>query len=190
MRKVTIKHQHSTHLAKSQENNYVTPTSFPCFRCVSYRISKVLRRHNVKTFLEPSIKFFEVFPYTKVPCYCHLVYIRETGQSIKTCLDKHKRYSKSGNVSFSAVTEHYLETDFIIWEETPLVDSVRFLIYPSASECPKVFACSVVHMSSYRNLVPSLFSWSCPLFPSLFESWILKFYLTIFNCCSLFRIGF
>ncbi|GJQ75534.1 hypothetical protein Trydic_g17619 [Trypoxylus dichotomus] len=59
----------------------------------------------------------------KIPCSCGLIYISETGRSVKTHTKEHKRCLKSGHVSSSAVAEYHIRTGHnILFEETSIIE--------------------------------------------------------------------
>lgn len=90
---------------------------------VTDKIGRILKKENIKTVFKPLAKIKDILPSPKdkfsslnskgvykIPCSCGLVYIGETGRSVKTRLTEHERCIRTGHFSNSAVAEHQLET--------------------------------------------------------------------------------
>ncbi|XP_024882522.1 uncharacterized protein LOC112461499 [Temnothorax curvispinosus] len=111
------------HEEKEKEREKFQMAFLPYLQGTTERISRILRRHNIKVISKPQRKIFQLLPNPKdqrprletpgvykIPCSCGKVYIGETGRKISTRIKEHQRCTKYGHFSQSALAEHWMET--------------------------------------------------------------------------------
>ncbi|XP_076659914.1 uncharacterized protein LOC143363201 [Halictus rubicundus] len=120
-RLVKPKDNRTTH----NNENYRT-TFLPYVQGTTDRISRILKKHNIKTIFTSHTKIGQILTSPKdpqprlstpgvykIPCSCGKVYIGETGRSVSTRVKEHERCARLGYFQ-SAVAEHQLTTGHTI----------------------------------------------------------------------------
>ena len=115
-------------------NGYV---SLPYIKGCSERISRVLKRFNIKSHYKPINKLINIFGLPKdpveqnkkcgvvyeVPCSeCNKVYVGQTGNSLDTRLKQHQAACRLFQTDKSALAQHAIEADHRIgWSNAKVV---------------------------------------------------------------------
>ena len=113
-------------------------TSIPYIQVVSDKIQRVLNEVGVKVAMKPHLKIRKLLPSLKdlldnnekyclvyqVPCRdCSFVYIGQMKRDLKSRLDEHKRVIKNQRPHLSALCEHSITKDHIIfWTEAKILE--------------------------------------------------------------------
>ena len=111
--------------------------SLPYIKGCSERISRVLKRFNIKSHFKPLNKLSKIFGLPKdpveqnkkcgvvyeVPCGdCDKVYVGQTGNSLETRLKQHQAACRSFQIDKSALAEHSVQADHRInWSDAKVV---------------------------------------------------------------------
>lgn len=98
------------------------------------KISKILRRHQIKTIFKPHRKLHSFMRpiksqiplhssgVYKIPCSCESVYVGQTGRLVSTRLKEHMRHTKNQHTEKSALADHSVNTKHLInFEETSVI---------------------------------------------------------------------
>jgi predicted GIY-YIG superfamily endonuclease len=117
-----------------EDEDPVARAILPYVSTVSGKISRILKKHNIRTIHRPTTKLRQLLVNPKdpvglktpgvysVPCECGKMYIGETGRTIETRMKEHLRHFRLGQLEKSAVAEHsILENHCIHWEEAGIL---------------------------------------------------------------------
>ena len=113
--------------------------SLPYIKGCSERISRVLKRFNIKSHYKPLNKLSNIFGLPKdpveqnkkcgvvyeVPCAdCDKVYVGQTGNSLETRLKQHQAACRLFQIEKSALAEHSVQADHRInWSDAKVITS-------------------------------------------------------------------
>lgn len=107
---------------KNTTTSSTTTAYLPYIKNVTDRISKILRKHDIRTSFNAHRKLSECLPSVKdslplqtkgiykIPCTCGKVYIGETRRTIKTRISEHERDTRLKHITQSALAEHKHDT--------------------------------------------------------------------------------
>ena len=132
-----IRRSDTARIDRSSEVAFAGYVSLPYIKGCSERISRVLKRFNIKSYYKPLNKLSKIFGLPKdpveqnkkcgvvyeVPCGdCEKVYVGQTGNSLETRLKQHQAACRLFQTDKSALAEHSVQADHRInWGDAKVV---------------------------------------------------------------------